>query len=120
MSDIMINLLKTTTYRASGQATYPAITDITRYWSASCVYNSAQQATGVCASAYRDANLTDATGYTNSNSGWYGLSSGNTGSINEIGTSVVGDHVYAGTPDDYTHSFSGRPSEDPSLQFWVK
>ena len=79
-----------------------------------------QQALGVCANSYRDADLTDGTGYTNSNPGWYGLSSGDTGVINEIGTSVIGDHVFVGPPDNYTHSFSERESEDPSLQFWVK
>jgi hypothetical protein len=37
-----------------------------------------------------------------------------------FGSAHVGDHVFVGVVDGFTHAFDGRPGENPSIQFWVK
>ena len=125
LSDADINTLSTSRYRASGTAstctTGPCTVDITLYWSASCTYSSGAHSTGACATAYRDLGLTDATGWTDPCTWHYGLTSASCSrGVPEMGTSHIGDHVFAGVEDSSSHAYDGRTGEDPSVEVWTR
>jgi hypothetical protein len=125
LSDADINTLSTSHYRAWGTATMcttgACTVDITLYWSAACTYNSGAHSSGACATAYRDAALSDATGWTDPCSWHYGLTSAScTRGVPEMGTSHIGEHVFAGVEDSGSHAYDGRAGEDPSVEVWAR
>ncbi len=125
LSDADINVLSTSHYRAWGTATMctsgACVVDMTLYWSGSCTYNSGAHSSGACATAYRDVALTDATGWTDPCSWHYGLTSASCSrGVPEMGTSHIGEHVFAGVEDSSSHAYDGRPGEDPSVEVWTR
>jgi hypothetical protein len=129
LDDSDINALVGQRYRARGRASYctledrstgPCAVDTTLYWDGACVYSSGTTSAGACTAAFQTYDLDASTELSNPCSWHYGLTSADCGVTSEFGTSHDGDHVFAGIVGTYIHGYDGRPSEDPSVEVWVR
>ena len=126
LSDSEINDLVTTGYRGFGWASQcysgACSVDITRYWDASCVYQSNGNSTA-CGAAWKDVDLTSVSTCTGSPCGWhYGLTAVACGSCTEFISSHSSNHIGTGVDGGSSseHAYDGRYPEDPSLEVWVR
>jgi hypothetical protein len=130
LSDADIHALRTYGFRAQGTATYcmladgvsygPCAIDTLLFWRATCNYASSSNSPA-CSTAYRDVAFTIQARGTSPCNWHYGLTAANCDStVSAMGTSHLGDHVFVGEYQSFTHAFDGRLNENPSVRFWVR
>ena len=129
LSDADINALRTYGFRAHGTANYcmlanesygPCAIDTLLFWRPTCTYASGSNSPA-CSTAYRDAAFTTRAAGASPCKWHWGLAAATCDSgPAALGTSHSGNHVFVGKYESFTHAFDGRPSENPSIRFWVR
>ena len=90
-------------------------------WSRSAVAVSVALTALASGGCSDDVALTDATGWADPCTWHYGLTSASCSrGVPEMGTSHIGEHVFAGVEDSGSHAYDGRAGEDPSVEVWTR